>query len=109
MNSFKTIGNATLIVLENDKPLLSTDPWLYGNPYFGSWGHKYKIPQNELSEIINSKYIWLSHGHPDHIDGRSFSIFKGKTILIPDHYGDRIYKFSYLRCVCIQITHSLNI
>ena len=89
MIGFETIGNATLTVFD-DEPVLSTDPWIYGSPYFGSWGHKYLIPDEQINNIKNSKYIWLSHGHPDHIDYNSFKLFKNAIILVPDHYGDRI-------------------
>ena len=50
MIGFETIGNATLTVFD-DKPVLTTDPWLFGNPYFGSWGHKYTIPKEQLENI----------------------------------------------------------
>ena len=79
MIGFETIGNATLTVFD-DKPVLSTDPWVYGSPYFGSWGHKYLIPSEQITNIQNSKYIWLSHGHPDHIDYNSFKLFKNSII-----------------------------
>ena len=90
MIGFETIGNATVTVFD-DKPVLTTDPWIYGNPYFGSWGHKYEIPKNQLENIKNSKFIFLSHGHPDHLDPESFELFNNKTLIIADHYGDRIY------------------
>ena len=90
MLGFETIGNATITVFDG-KPILVTDPWILGNPYFGSWGHKYKIPQQQLDNIKNSKYVWLSHGHPDHTDPDSLNLFADKTFLIADHYGDRIY------------------
>lgn len=35
-----------------------------GNPYFGSWGHKYQIPKEQVNNIKNAQYIWLSYGHP---------------------------------------------
>ncbi len=40
----QTIGNATLIP-NDDKPILSTDPWLGSNDYayFGSWALNYEI------------------------------------------------------------------
>ena len=46
MLGFETVGNATLTVFD-DKPVLSTDPWIDGNPYFGSWTHPYKISQKQ--------------------------------------------------------------
>ena len=45
MIGFETIGNATVTVFD-DFPVLSTDPWIDGNPYFGSWTHKAKIPED---------------------------------------------------------------
>ncbi len=90
MIGFETIGNATITVFD-EKPVLVTDPWIEGNPYFGSWAHKYQIPAQQLENIKNAKYVWVSHGHPDHIDPDSLNIFKDKTFLIASHYGDRIY------------------
>ena len=81
MIGFETIGNATITVFDNE-PILTTDPWVFGNPYFGSWGHKYQIPKEQLENIQNSKYIFLSHGHPDHIDPDSFDIFKKQNFNI---------------------------
>lgn len=102
MIGFETIGNATVTVFD-DRPLLTTDPWVYGNPYFGSWGHKYEIPSEQLENIKKSKYVFLSHGHPDHIDPESFDIFKNKTLIIADHYGDRIYNDLNKEYNCIKL------
>jgi hypothetical protein len=102
MIGFETIGNATLTVFD-ETPVLSTDPWIEGKPYFGSWGHPYSIPEEQVENIIKSKYIWLSHGHPDHIDSASYIHFKGSTILIPDHHGDRIFNYFNARYNCIKL------
>ena len=77
MIGFETIGNATLTCFD-DIPVLSTDPWIEGTPYFGSWGHPIEIPDGQIQNIRRSKYIWLSHGHPDHINGASFKFFRNK-------------------------------
>ncbi len=90
MLGFETIGNATLTVFDGS-PVLSTDPWIKGSPYFGSWCHNYEISASQIENISKSKYIWFSHGHPDHLDSDSYEIFKDSIWLIPDHYGDRIY------------------
>ena len=102
MLGFETIGNATVTVFDNE-PVLTTDPWINGKPYFGSWCHKYKIPNQQLDNIKKSKFIWLSHGHPDHIDPDSLDLFKNKTLLIPDHYGDRIFNDLSKNFNCIKI------
>ncbi len=36
-HTLKTIGHATLIVLEDGKPLIATDPWLMGSALWRSW------------------------------------------------------------------------
>ena len=105
MIGFETIGNATVTVFD-DKPVITTDPWVFGNPYFGSWGHKYKIPNQQLENIKNSKYIFLSHGHPDHIDPDSFDLFKNKTLIIAEHYGDRIYDDLRKKYNCVKLTNN---
>ena len=102
MIGFETIGNATITAFD-DVPILSTDPWIKGKPYFGSWSHSYKIPKPQYENILSSKFIWLSHGHPDHIDPDSLDLFKEKTILVADHYGDRIYNELKKKFKCIKL------
>ena len=44
--NFETIGNATLIVSENNQTILSTDPWFDSDSaYFGSWRLSHKFPK----------------------------------------------------------------
>ena len=102
MIGFETIGNATITVFD-DGPVLTTDPWIEGKPYFGSWDHAYNIPEDQKNNCKDSKYVWLSHGHPDHIDESSFEYFVNSIILIPDHYGDRIFNFFKNKFKCIKI------
>ena len=102
MIGFETIGNATVTVFDNE-PMLTTDPWILGKPYFGSWSHAYKIPNQQLDNIKKCKYIWLSHGHPDHIDPDSLDLFKDKTFLVADHYGDRIFNDLSKEYKCIKL------
>ncbi len=86
---FETIGNATAICYE-DKPVLATDPWIHGTAYFGSWTRSHEIPAAQLEAVKNAKYIWFSHGHPDHTNAESLLALSDKTILLPDHVGGRI-------------------
>ena len=92
MWGLSTIGNATLIAYD-DKPILATDPW-FGDvdpAYFGSWVCSHEIPENYKQDILKSKYLWFSHGHPDHTNPVSLERLKNNRILLPDHYGSRIY------------------
>ena len=86
---FDTIGNATLIVYDQE-PLLATDPWVAGSAYFGSWRMSHQIPPGQLEAVKKCRFVWFSHGHPDHLNGDSLHLFKGKQILLPDHVGGRI-------------------
>ena len=91
MLGVSTTGNATLIAYD-DKPILATDPWFGDeNPaYFGSWRLSHRIPADCKRDILNAKYIWFSHGHPDHLNGDSLHQIRGQHILLADHVGGRI-------------------
>jgi hypothetical protein len=86
---FDTIGNATLIAYDRG-PVLATDPWLVGAAYFGSWGLTHEIPEPQRAAIQAARYVWISHGHPDHLSPSSLALLRDKTILVPDHRGGRI-------------------
>ena len=105
MQSVSTIGNATLIAYDNSVPVLSTDP-CFGDEdhaYFGSWILSHKIPTKYKKDILDSKYLWFSHGHPDHLNPLSLKRFEGKKLLLPDHVGSRIYQDLCKKDFSIQI------
>ena len=87
--AFETVGNATLIVHDR-VPILATDPWLFGDAYFGSWTLSHQIPDEQLGSIRACPYLWISHGHPDHLSMPSLETLRDATILLPDHVGARI-------------------
>ena len=86
---FETTGNATLVVHDGG-PLLVTDPWLVGAAYFGSWALSHRIPDEVMQHILACRYVWISHGLPDHLSFESLELLRGKPILLPDHRGGRI-------------------
>ena len=86
---FETIGNATLLCHDRG-PLLVTDPWLVGSAYFGSWVHQHGIPAEQLTAAEACPYVWISHGHPDHLSLESLERLRGAEILLPDHVGGRV-------------------
>lgn len=89
--SFETIGNATLVFYENGRPVLATDPWLVGTCYFGSWGLDRPFDERELEAVRSAEYIWISHGHPDHLHFESLALLpRDKKILVPDHYRSEV-------------------
>ena len=89
MIGFETIGNAT-IICHDGKPILATDPQLTGSAYFGSWGLSYNIPEELWENLKKCEYIWLSHGHPDHISIESLDKLRDKKILLANHVGNRL-------------------
>src|SRR5215813_12964495 len=86
---FETIGNATFI-FHDGTPLLVTDPWVTGSAYFGSWTFSHEIPEAQREAIGRAPYAWVSHGHPDHLNGDSLAQLQGKTLLLADHVGGRV-------------------
>ncbi|HEY2051059.1 MAG TPA: hypothetical protein VGH03_17100 [Caulobacteraceae bacterium] len=89
MRGFETIGSATLIAYD-DVPVLTTDPWINGDAYFGSWGHDYAIPAGQMCAIKSARFHWFSHGHPDHLNVGSLPDLAGGSFLVANHYGSRI-------------------
>lgn len=88
---FETIGNATLICYDGG-PFLATDPWIQGAAYHGSWGLSHEVPEQQLAAVRACKYVWLSHGHPDHLSVPSLESIHDPTILLADHVGGRLAK-----------------
>ena len=89
MLGFDSIGSATLIAYDG-VPVLTTDAWINDDAYFGSWGHDYAIPGEQLDAIRQARFHWLSHGHPDHLNVESLPQLTRGQILLSDHHGGRI-------------------
>lgn len=87
---FETCGNATLVVRDRDSPVLVTDPWVSGLQYFGSWSLPYRFTPEQTAAWPKAKWVWVSHGHPDHLNLESLRAFPQATILVPAHRGGRI-------------------
>ena len=79
---FETIGNATLIC-HDCRPVLVTDPWITGSAYFGSWGLSHQIPDEQMQAIEKCEFVWISHGHPDHLSAESLQVSKHEEISHP--------------------------
>lgn len=90
-SGFETIGNATLICHDR-RPVLVTDPWIRGSAYFGSWTLSHQIPEEQLDAIKHCEFVWISHGHPDHLSAESLRVLQNKKILLPDHVGGLIFR-----------------
>ncbi len=61
-----------------------------GPAYFGSWTFSHEIPDAQRQAIRDCPFLWISHGHPDHLSAESLRGLSTATILLPDHVGGRI-------------------
>jgi hypothetical protein len=101
---FETLGNATIQLMDGDRPVLATDPWLTGTCYFGSWALDHPLTDRQIANVRNSEYIWNSHGHPDHLHEESLALLApGTRFLLPDHYHDEIAVMLRSRGFAVQI------
>ena len=89
MRFFETIGSA-IVIAYDDRPVLTTDAWIDGGAYFGSWGLDYEIPAAQMNAIREAEYHWFSHGHPDHTNVASLPMLTKGGFLLSDHYGSRM-------------------
>src|ERR1700761_5792846 len=89
MLGFDSIGSATLIAYDGG-PVLTTDAWINDDAYFGSWGHDYAFPAEQMDAIRRARFHWFSHGHPDHLNIESLPLLTGGQFLLSDHHGGRI-------------------
>jgi hypothetical protein len=102
----ETAGNALLTLFEDEKPVLATDPWLEGTCYFGSWALDFPLTDNQIRNVCASKFIWISHGHPDHLHPESLKRLPrnpGPRILIPDHYCSEIREYLESENFTVQV------
>lgn len=79
----KTIGHATLLILENGIPILATDPWLVGSNYWRSWWLEKYPTESEIALVKSSKEIYITHSHPDHFHWPSLRRLGRRPILHP--------------------------
>ena len=101
---FETLGNASIAVREDERPVLVTDPWVTGTCYFGSWGLDRPLTDDELALVQASEYVWISHGHPDHFHVPSLAMLRpDQKILLPDHYSSDIRDYLERRGFAVEV------
>ena len=50
-HSFETLSNASILVSEDGRPVLATDPWLFGTCYFGSWALDHPLSEVQIETM----------------------------------------------------------
>lgn len=80
------IGHASILIEAGGIAVLS-DPWWRG-PCFGAQWWNYPAPALDVLEGKKIDYIYISHGHHDHLHpGTLNSLSKGTTIIVSDKAG----------------------
>jgi len=91
MAGFETAGNAICTIWNDEQPIITSDLWYEENSaYFGSWSLSHAVTKEQRSRIDRCEFIFISHGHPDHLNLQTLRNFKGKTIVLAEHYGGRM-------------------
>jgi hypothetical protein len=45
-----------------------------------------------MEAVLGARYLWISHGHPDHLSLPSLELLRDKEIFVPDHHGGRMFR-----------------
>lgn len=78
----RSIGHASLEIETKGLRLL-TDPWWEGPAYTDQW-HPWPLPQPANVQDRPVDYVYLSHGHEDHLHPGTLKTLKpGSTALVP--------------------------
>lgn len=78
----RSIGHASLEIETKGLRIL-TDPWWEGSAYTDQW-HPWPLPQPANVQDRPVDYVYLSHGHEDHLHPATLKTLKpGSTALVP--------------------------
>jgi len=78
----KIIGHAALLIEVAGLRIL-TDPWWEGPSYHGQW-FPYPLPAADPSTVRNIDYVYISHGHEDHLHESTLKLVpKSAVVLLP--------------------------
>ena len=74
------INHASIFLENQNKENILSDPWFEGEIFNKGWRLIYQNKENDIKKILHkTKYIYLSHEHPDHF---SVSFFRTLLALI---------------------------
>ena len=88
MTKFEFVNHSSFILSYNDVSLAS-DPWIEGSVFNKSWDLLAETAKKSKQNLINSKYIWFSHEHPDHFNPKNLNIYSDKNNFIFQKTKDR--------------------
>jgi len=88
MIKFEFVNHSSFILSYNEVSLAS-DPWIEGSVFNKSWDLLTETPNKSKQNLINSKYIWFSHEHPDHFNPKNLNIYSDRNNFIFQKTKDR--------------------
>jgi hypothetical protein len=78
-----TLVNHASVLIKGEKQSILTDPWYEGEAFHRGWRLLHENKEDEIEYVLNNtKFIWISHEHPDHF---SISFFRKYNSLIIDN------------------------
>ena len=86
--------NHAFLKVSSDKFSFSVDPWAIGPAFNTGWWLKHKTKNDWIENLNNSKFIYISHNHPDHLHPLTLSkIKKTIPIIVPNFTSDSTGKY----------------
>ncbi|HEX3144483.1 MAG TPA: hypothetical protein VHQ64_10975, partial [Pyrinomonadaceae bacterium] len=73
------ITNASVLVTLASKKTVLCDPWYTDAIYYGSWYNFPPLANKKHYQSLKPSYIYISHIHPDHLDGESLRRYPRDT------------------------------
>ena len=79
-DKFTLVNHASVLIESGESSILS-DPWYFGSAFNNGWALLFENDENQILDILSrTKFIWISHEHPDHFSVPFF--FKYKNYMI---------------------------
>lgn len=76
------------ICIHAGKKLLVTDPWLTGPAFARGWWLAHQPPPDWLDTLAGADAIYISHSHPDHLNGPTLKLLARKNPQVPVYVPD---------------------
>ncbi len=90
-----TLVNHASVLIKGEKQSILTDPWYEGEAFHRGWRLLYENKEDEIEYVLNNtKFIWISHEHPDHFSIGFFRKYKSliidnKIVVMFQHTNDK--------------------
>lgn len=77
LNDKFTLVNHASVLIESGPSSILSDPWYFGSAFNNGWQLLFENNEDDIKDILKrTKYIWISHEHPDHFSVPFFLKYK---------------------------------